>query len=82
MSSAVTTRYTPDKYTGPVYSDFSYLHYIMLICIMCRDILFNHVPASNPQSRGNSLEPRDGHRTIPSNEVTPSFGEYLINKCT
>jgi len=38
-------RYTPYKCTGPVYSDFPYLSPVMLICIMCRDIFFNHVPA-------------------------------------
>jgi hypothetical protein len=29
-------------------------------------------PSQHPQSRGNSLEPRDGHITILSNEETPS----------
>ena len=39
------SRYTPYKCTGPVYSDFPHLPPVMLICIVCRDILLNHVPA-------------------------------------
>ena len=38
-------RYTSYKCTGPVYSDFPYLSPVMLVCIMCRYIFLNHIPA-------------------------------------
>jgi len=38
-------RYTPDKCPRPVYSVFSGLSPVMLVCIMYWDIFLNHIPA-------------------------------------
>jgi len=46
ISLYLSHRYILFKCTGSAHVDLSGLPHIMFVCIMCRDILSNHVPAS------------------------------------
>ena len=65
---AILARYTPYKCTGPVYGDFSVFTSCYAHMYYVPRYISQPRPSQRPQSRGSNSEPKDGHRTIPSNE--------------